>query len=317
MQGGYRRHVASGWARVTAPASTGTPDAASPAPAMPITRAAVREAPRVRRLAERDTGAIWDGARVAITGDSEPRRQRWEEAANWPLTVAAVLFLAAYAWPILVPALRAPWPDVFQAVAWIAWGMFALDYLVRLALSRSRRAFVGANLVDLAVVALPLLRPLRLLRLVTLLNVLNRYAGASLRGRVAVYVSGSVVLVLFVASLAVLDAERGREGANIATFGDALWWAMTTVTTVGYGDRFPVSGAGRMIAGGLMLAGIALLGVVTASLASWLLEKVQEVEEDSQAATRRDVAALTREVVALREALERDDRDSSDATGPR
>jgi voltage-gated potassium channel len=152
-----------------------------------------------------------------------------------------------------------------------------------------------------------LLRPLRLLRLVTLLSVLNRYAGGSLRGRVAVYVAGSTSLVLLVASLAVLDAERGHEGSNIETFPDALWWAMTTVTTVGYGDRFPVTGTGRLIAGGLMLAGIALLGVVTASLASWLLEQVREVEEESEAATRRDVAALTAEMQALRQALERTD----------
>jgi len=152
-------------------------------------------------------------------------------------------------------------------------------------------------------VALPLLRPLRLLRLVTLLSVLNRYAGGSLRGRVAVYVAGSTALVLFVSALAVLDAERGAEGANIAGFTDALWWAMTTVTTVGYGDRFPVTPTGRVVAGGLMLAGIALLGVVTASLASWLIERVAQVEEQSQAATRRDVAALTDEVRALRSEL--------------
>ncbi|NMM23265.1 MAG: two pore domain potassium channel family protein [Phycicoccus sp.] len=237
---------------------------------------------------------------------SEPLRDRWEDAAEWPLTGAAVLFLVAYAWPILAPDLAPPWPEVFRLTTWGTWGLFVVDYVVRLALSRSRWEFVRRNLLDLAVVALPLLRPLRLLRLVTLLSVLNRYAGGSLRGRVAVYVAGSVVLVLFVASLAVLDAERGQVGANISTFGDALWWAMTTVTTVGYGDRFPVTETGRLIAGGLMLAGVALLGVVTASLASWLLERVREVEEDSGAATRRDVAALTHEVAALREDLARD-----------
>ena len=80
---------------------------------------------------------------------------------------------------------------------------------------------------------------------------------------------------------------------------------MTTVTTVGYGDRFPVTEAGRFVAGGLMLAGMALLGVVTASLASWLIERVTEVEEESQAATRRDVVALTEQVSAMREEIAR------------
>ncbi|WP_206053650.1 potassium channel family protein [Nocardioides iriomotensis] len=178
---------------------------------------------------------------------------------------------------------------------------FALDYTVRLILSRDRSRFVSSNVLDLLVVALPILRPLRLLRLVSLLSVLNRHAGASLRGRVAVYVIGSTALILFVAALAVLDAERDSKGANIVDFGDALWWAMTTVTTVGYGDRFPVTGTGRFVAAGLMLSGIALLGVVTASLASWLIERVTEVEEEGQAATSRDLRALTKEVAALRE----------------
>ena len=146
---------------------------------------------------------------------------------------------------------------------------------------------------------------MRLLRLLTLLCFVNRRASSSLRGQVIVYVVGLTSLVLLLSSLAVLDAERGRDGANIDDFGDALWWSATTVTTVGYGDRFPVTGTGRLIAVALMLAAIALLGVVTASFASWLIERVAEVEEAGQAATRRDVAALTAEVAALRAELGR------------
>lgn len=183
-------------------------------------------------------------------------------------------------------------------------GPFVVDYLVRLALATELGKFFVRNIFDLLVVALPLLRPLRLLRLVTLLHVLNRHAGASLRGRVVVYVAGAASLILFVASLAILDAERGREGANIESFGDALWWALTTVTTVGYGDRFPVTGMGRAVAAGLMLSGIALIGVVTATFASWLIEKVQEVEDAAQTATRRDIEALTEQVAELRRALQ-------------
>ncbi len=75
-------------------------------------------------------------------------------------------------------------------------------------------------------------------------------------------------MVLFVASLAVLEAERPNPQANITTFGDALWWAVTTVTTGGYGDHYPITTTGRLVAVGLMLAGITLLGILTASLAS-------------------------------------------------
>ena len=97
-----------------------------------------------------------------------------------------------------------------------------------------------------------------------------------------------------------LDNERGAKGANITNQPDALWWAATTVTTAGYGDRYPATGTGRLMGAALMLCGIALLGVVTATLASWLVQQVAEVEEASQAATRRDVEALTAQVAALR-----------------
>ena len=236
---------------------------------------------------------------------TEDRRDRWEERAEWPLTAAAVLFLGAYAWPILEPDLSSSLVRLCQVVTWGTWLLFAIDYLTRFALSVDRRSFVRRNLVDLAVVILPILRPLRLLRLVTAINALNRHAGRSLRGRVAVYVVGSTSLVIFVAALAVMEPERADPDANIVSFGDALWWAMTTVTTVGYGDRFPVSTTGRFVAAGLMVAGIALLGTVTASIATWLIDRIRQVEEESEAATRRDVVALTREIGALREEVAR------------
>jgi voltage-gated potassium channel len=228
------------------------------------------------------------------------RRELWERRTEWPLTTVALAFLAAYAWPILDPRLPRDWLQVCNVVTVASWGTFAADYLTRLVLSNKRRTFVRVAWLDLLTVVLPLLRPLRLLRLVRVLSVLNRRAGSSLRGRVAVYVAGSTALVLFVAALAMLDAERGAPGSNIATFRDSFWWAATTVTTVGYGDRFPVTDAGRVVAGALMLAGIALLGVVTASVASWLIERVAEVEADSQAATRRDIAELSSQITALR-----------------
>jgi voltage-gated potassium channel len=231
------------------------------------------------------------------------RVQQWESRAEWPLAGAAVAFLVAYAWPILTPSLSPGWKDLCRGVVYASWVLFAFDYVARLVLAEHRARYAGRHIPDLLVIALPILRPLRLLRLVMLLRVLNRRATNSLRGRVITYVSGATVLVVGSAGLAVLDAERGHPGANINNYGDALWWAMTTIATVGYGDRYPITGQGRFVAAGLMLAGIALLGVVTASIASWLIEKVREVEADAQAMTQRDVAELRAEIQALRREL--------------
>jgi voltage-gated potassium channel len=217
--------------------------------------------------------------------------------------VAAVAFLAAYAWPILQPGLSATGLRACEVVTWLAWAAFAVDYVARVALTPDRSRYIVRHLHDLAVIALPLLRPLRLLRLITVLGALNRHAGSSLRGRVAVYVAGATTLLSGIAALAMLDAERRAPGANITSIGHALWWAMTTISTVGYGDRYPTTTEGRFIAVGLMLAGIALLGVVTATFASWLVDRVRAENVADRAATVAHVEALTAEVRALRQEL--------------
>jgi voltage-gated potassium channel len=97
--------------------------------------------------------------------------------------------------------------------------------------------------------------------LVTLLSVLHRTVGEALRGRVVPYVAASAALLVFVGALAVLDVEQSAPDAKILTFGDAIWWAVATITTVGYGDMYPVTPLGRMVAGALMMGGIAVLGV--------------------------------------------------------
>jgi len=234
---------------------------------------------------------------------AEPAVDRWEHRSEWPLAGAAVVFLVAYAWPILDEQVPHGWRSACRIAGYVIWAIFVADYLVRIRLARDRSRYVFRHVPDLMVVALPVLRPLRLLRLVMLLRMVNRSATDSLRGRVAVYVAGAAVLLVFTASLAELDAERHHAHANITGFGDAWWWAMTTVTTVGYGDRYPVTTQGRIVAVGLMLGGIALIGVITAALASWLIERVRDVEQDAQAATRHDIAELSARLDQLASAL--------------
>jgi len=229
---------------------------------------------------------------------TEGRRVRWEAAGELPLAAATLAFLAAYAWPILDQDLSTAETRLCQWTVWSTWAILVADFLVRLALSKDRGRFVLSTPLEIATIALPLLRPLRLLRLLTLLGAVNRHAGNTLRGRVGIYVAGSVALVVFVASLAVLDAERDA-GGNIDDFGDAVWWSMTTISTIGYGDLYPVTATGRLVAVGLMLAGIALLGIVTASVATWLIERVAQTDADLSAATRRDLATVREELAEL------------------
>jgi voltage-gated potassium channel len=237
------------------------------------------------------------------TAGPTDRLERWETGAEWPLAIAALLFLAAYAWPVLDPGLPNDWHRACDVVNVAVWIGFGVDYVVRLSLAPYRWEYFWHHLLDLLVIGLPILRPLRLLRLVVLLEVLNRRAADSLRGKIAVYVPGATLLLVVCASLAVLDAERGHPGASINDFGNALWWAVSTISTVGYGDRIPVTVTGRFVATGLMVGGIALLSVVTASIASWLLDRVREVEESAQAVTRADIEALTTELRELKTML--------------
>ncbi|MCW2904679.1 MAG: Ion transport 2 domain protein [Streptosporangiaceae bacterium] len=239
----------------------------------------------------------------AVVGGYPSRLERWVEVTEWPLIVAALAFLVAYAWPILDRDLPAGVVLACTAITWVAWAAFTIDFCARVTLASDRRRYVLHHLLDLAVIALPLLRPLRLLRLVAVIGVLNRQAGSSLRGQVVVYVAGTTTLLSALAALAMLDAERDAPSANITSIGDALWWAVTTITTVGYGDRYPTTTTGRAIALGLMLAGIALLGVVTATLASWLVERVRAENVADRAATVAHVEELMAEVRALRAEL--------------
>jgi voltage-gated potassium channel len=235
-------------------------------------------------------------------------QERWERWTRRPLLVLAVVFAVAYAVPIVRTSAG---PSLKSACAWVEWGVwaaFAVDYVVRLVLAEQRRVFLRTHWLDLFAVLLPLVQPLRLLRLVSTLLLVGQRARMASQVRLTTYVAGSVVGLLIFGSLAVLSVERESPEGNIRSLDDALWWSFTTMTTVGYGDHAPTTGLGRLIAVGLMLAGIALLGVVTANIAAWFIERFEkdDVEEREQTEAIRtlteEVRALRAEVAALRTA---------------
>ncbi len=240
---------------------------------------------------------------------------RWERITEWPLALVAVAFLVAYSWEV-IGDLQGWRQIVAEAVQWGTWAVFLADYAVNLSLAERRGWWFRHHLVDLLSVVLPFLRPLRLLRLVSLLALLRRGAGRAFRGRVVIYVIGATILLVWVAAVAMLDAERDQ-GGTIRTIWDALWWACATIMTVGYGDVTPVTVDGRLIAVAVMIGGIALIGVVTATLASWIVERVNADEERREEAieveerreettltiTAQELAEIRDELRALREAL--------------
>jgi voltage-gated potassium channel len=234
-------------------------------------------------------------------------QEAWHRRSEWPLTVAALIFLGAYSFQVIANT------DILivEVLIWSTWAAFVVDYVINLTLAPQSGRWFVRNLHELAIVALPALRPLRLLRLVTLLRVMHRVGGNALRGRVLTYVLGAAALLIYAGALAVLDAEENAQGSNLTNFGDAIWWATTTITTVGYGDHYPITLVGRCVAAGLMIGGVAVLGVVTASVASWMVQTVaQETQAELDAAeapVHEELRRLSAQVHHLTDLLEAED----------
>lgn len=208
--------------------------------------------------------------------------ERFERVTAWPMLVLAVAIIPLLVWPLAFDVSERE-KEAIAALEWLIWAAFAAEYLVRLYLAPSKWTFVKSHKIDLLIVLLPILRPLRLMRGARILRVLRatRLAMFFARGADAAkdvltkHQLGYVLLITLFAvaggGLLVESFETGVEGANILSVPDGIWWAITTVTTVGYGDRFPVTTGGRTVAVLLMLLGIALFGLLAGSLASFFV----------------------------------------------
>ena len=234
--------------------------------------------------------------RADLPDTSERRQQAFDQLtrrSEIPMLVLSLLFLAGLVSPVIDTQLSGQWLHVIAVGNTAIWAIFLVEYVARFALAPRRLHFVLHNIPDLVVVAVPVLRPLRLARLARVARVASLAGSVTRRGRsrmhldIAYQVTAVAVIITFVGAVGVLDVERKAHGSTIHSFGDAMWWALTTITTVGYGDKVPVTGQGKLIAAALMLTGIAVLGVVTASVAGWFVENLQNIQRQEAAEAGR------------------------------
>jgi voltage-gated potassium channel len=143
-------------------------------------------------------------------------------------------------------------------------------------LAPDNKKYFKAHIFELVLIAVPFFRPLRALRALVFTTQASIRSKKALIKSIPLVMTGAAVLMIIIMGAAVLDIERGAPGSNIKTPMDALWWGLVTITTIGYGDKFPVTTEGRLIAGILIIFGVAMISAITASFASWILTQGEE-----------------------------------------
>jgi voltage-gated potassium channel len=195
---------------------------------------------------------------------------------NETLTFLAVAFLVAFSYPAFVNPIPPSTQSLLSTVQWVIWIAFAADLIYGLFSAGDKVKYLKKHPLEVAAVLLPFLRPLRLMRVISFGGLAIQKVAIGRQFAITIKVFIASIFVAYVSAVQITITERVVEGSNIKNFGDGLWWAITTVTTVGYGDRYPTTTEGRYIAVALMIMGISLMGVITASVAAWFVKMGQE-----------------------------------------
>jgi len=195
---------------------------------------------------------------------------------NELLTFLAVAFLFAFSYPAFEVDISDSTNHYLSLIQWVCWFAFALDLIYGIWKSKGKKEYLKRHPLEIASVLLPFLRPLRLMRVISFGSLALQKVAIGRQFAITVKVAVSAVFIAYIAAIQITISERSVEGSNIKTFSDGLWWAVTTVTTVGYGDRYPTTTEGRLLAVLLMITGISLVGVITASVAAWFVKLSQD-----------------------------------------
>lgn len=202
-------------------------------------------------------------------------RKVWNEF----LTVMALTFLFAFSYPAFTDSISDSTNQILGIIQWVCWLAFAVDLLLGLVTSDNKISYLKRHPLEIASVLLPFLRPLRLMRVISFGGLALQKIAVGRQFAITVKVAITTLFVAYIAAVQITITERFVEGSNIKNFADGFWWAITTVTTVGYGDRYPTTTEGRLLAVMLMFMGISLVGVITASVAAWFVKMSQDAEK--------------------------------------
>jgi voltage-gated potassium channel len=251
------------------------------------------------------------------------------------LSILSVFNLVVVAVGTFIGRYEGPALEVVLAMDTIITPFFVFDFFYRLLTASSRRAyfFRGWGWADLLAI-IPLFRIFRIFRIVRVATLLREYgthrfmadlleARASATFLLTIFL---VILVLEAAGASIYYVEQGDAQANIGSAGDAIWWGLVTITTVGYGDRFPVTPEGRIIGTFLLMSGIGLFSVLTGFIANVFLAppakpRVSRPSDDPRAAiaaVRALLAEQEKRTAVIREhldELERSVKLKAQATG--
>ncbi len=198
-----------------------------------------------------------------------------ESITKFPLAVLGIAWLVI-AVIILSTEVNGSTSIVLVGALFVLWAVMLVEYVVRLVVSPDTRGYMKRRWVEPATVVLPPFQGWHIVGMERMTLLVHEGAlrlQAILRHHSLFRVLIAAAATLFLGAWLVLLFEEDAKGSNIHTYPDALWWAIVTVTTVGYGDRFPVSGGGRTVAVILMLVGIGLIGVLTATVASVFIKE--------------------------------------------
>jgi voltage-gated potassium channel len=245
-------------------------------------------------------------------GRSQDAYDRFAAAVDTPLMVITLLWLPILIIPLIRPV-HGTVAETFAVIDYTVWALFAVEYLVKLYLSPNRKTFFRTHILDLIIVAVPFFRPARAGRLINLSR-LGRIGVVMSRGIARAkevmthkglhFVLLTATVMVFASAGIVTIAERSAPNATIHNYGQGLWWAIVTVTTVGYGDKYPVTALGQGVAVVMMIVGIGLIGVLTATVASYFVGQDLDKAKDEREEMKSELQAARQEREMLAERLE-------------